>query len=333
LLRKTIKWDTGVLDPLDMLVFAKVVETSSFSTAARRLGMSRSAASKHVTRLERTLAVRLLNRTTRKLSLTEAGHSVYAHSTRIASEVDATEASIQPFLLRPQGLLRVSAPSAFGRLHVVPVLPDYLALHPDVSIELVLSDRLVDLVEERFDIAISSSPLMQANLIRRTLAPIHWAVCCTPPYAKRMATLKHPDDLRRHNCIFYRSVAIGGDLWSFSRAGEVCGVPVRGNFKANTSEAVRDAALNDIGIALLPTFAIQQEITSGQLVRLLPEWIPHGTFGESLVAHFIADRHLTPKIRTLVDFLAKRYGRTPAWDKPAFEPARAAPLTVRRKKR
>ena len=332
-MRKTIKWITSVLDPLDMLVFAKVVETSSFSTAARRLGMSRSAASKHVTRLERTLAVRLLNRTTRKLSLTEAGHSVYAHSTRIASEVCATETSIQPFLRRPQGLLRVSAPSAFGRLHLVPVLPDYLALHPDVSIELVLSDRLVDLVEERFDIAISSSPLMQANLIRRILAPIHWALCCTPAYAKRMATLKHPDDLRLHNCIFYRSVAIGGDLWSFSRAGEVCGVPVRGNFKANTSEAVRDAALNDIGIALLPTFVIPQEITSGQLVRLLPEWVPHGTFGESLVAHFIADRHLTPKIRTLVDFLAKRYGRTPVWDKRASEPAVVAPPMARRKKR
>ena len=148
-----------------------------------------------------------------------------------------------------------------------------------------------------------------------------------------MATLKHPDDLRLHNCIFYRSVAIGGDLWSFSRAGEVCGVPVRGNFKANTSEAVRDAALNDIGIALLPTFVIPQEITSGQLVRLLPEWVPHGTFGESLVAHFIADRHLTPKIRTLVDFLAKRYGRTPVWDKRASEPAVVAPPMARRKKR
>ena len=107
---------------------------------------------------------------------------------------------------------------------------------------------------------------------------------------------------------------------------------MRGNFKANTSEAVRDAALNDIGIALLPTFAIRQEITSGQLVRLLPEWVPHGTFGDSLVAHFIADRHLTPKIRTLVDFLAERYGQTPAWDKPAAEPATAVRQTARRKK-
>jgi DNA-binding transcriptional LysR family regulator len=322
-----------MLDPLDMLVFARVVETHGFSTAARRLGMSRSAASKHVTRLERALAARLLNRTTRKLSLTEAGRSVYAHCARIASEIDATETSVQPFLRRPQGLLRISAPSAFGRLHLVPVLPDYLALHPDVSIELVLSDRLVDLVEERFDVAISSSPLLQANLIRKVFAPIRWAVCCTPAYRQRMAQLKHPDDLRQHNCIYYSSLAIRGDLWSFSRASEVCGVQVRGNFKANTSEAVRDAALNGIGVALLPTFAIGQEIASGRLIRLLPEWKPHGTFGDSLVAHFIADRHLTPKIRTLVDFLVERYGRTPAWDKPAAGSALAVPYKTRRKRR
>lgn len=321
-------------DPLDMLVFAKVVETHSFSSAAKRLGMSRSAASKHVTRLERTLAARLLNRTTRKLSLTEAGRTVYSHCARIASEIDATETSVQPFLRRPQGLLRISAPSAFGRLHLVPVLPDYLALHPDVSIELVLSDRLVDLVEERFDVAISSSPLLQANLIRRVLAPIRWAVCCTPDYRQRLAhVVAQPEDLRHHNCIFYTSLAVRGDLWTFSRAGEVCGIQVSGNFKANNSEAVRDAALDSIGIALLPTFAIGPEIASGRLIRLLPEWTSHGTFGDSLTAHFIADRHLTPKIRTLVDFLAGRYGRLPAWDKPAPRPVRTTAPVSRRKRR
>lgn len=312
-----------------MLVFAKVVETHSFSSAARRLGMSRSAASKHVTRLEQNLSARLLNRTTRKLSLTEAGRAVYSHCARIASEVEATESSVQPFLRRPQGLLRISAPSAFGRLHLVPVLPDYLALHPDVSIELVLSDRLVDLVEERFDVAISSSPLRQANLIRRVLAPIRCVVACTPDYRRKLARgVTHPEALRQHNCIFYSSNAVRGDLWTFSRAGEVCGIQVRGNFKANNSEAVRDAALDGIGIALLPTFAIGPDVASGRLVRLLPEWTAHGTFGESLTAHFIADRHLTPKIRTLVDFLAGHYGRTPVWDKPAAgadaHPARAA---------
>lgn len=318
-------------NPIDMLVFAKVVELHSFSTAARRLGMSRSAASKHVTRLERTLNARLLNRTTRKLSLTEAGRSVYAHCARVAAEVDATESSVQPFVSRPQGLVRVSAPSAFGRLHLVQVLPEYLARHPDVSIDLVLSDRLVDLVEERFDIAISSSPLNQANLIRRVLTPLRYSICATADYARSAAPLKRPDDLRDHNCIFYTSEAVRGDLWTFSRAGEVCGIHVRGNFRANNSEAVRDAAVGGLGVALLPTFAIWQEIAAGRLLRLLSDWTPHGTLGESLTAHFISDRHLTPKIRTLIDFLADRFGRTPPWDrKLAARGARGAKPAARR---
>src|SRR5581483_2816801 len=190
-----------------------------------------------------------------------------------------------------QGLLRISAPNAFGRLHLVPVLRDYLALHPEVTIELVLGDRLVDMVEERFDVAISSYPLLHANLIRRVLAPVRWIVCCTPDQARGLKrTLAHPRDLRAHNCVYYNSPAARDDTWTFTRAGEVCSVQVRGNFKANNSEAVRDAALDGVGIALLPTFAVWQEIASGRLVRLLPEWTARGTFGDTLTAHFIADR-------------------------------------------
>jgi DNA-binding transcriptional LysR family regulator len=188
-----------VHNPLDMLVFAKVVELRSFSLTARRLGISRSAASKHVTRLEHALGARLLNRTTRKLSLTEPGHAAYTHCARIAAEVEASELSVQRFVSRPKGLLRVSAPSAFGRLHLVPILPEYLIRHPDVAIDLVLSDRLVDLVEERFDIAIQSSPLTPANLIRRDIAPIRWAVCAAPRYLQKFAAPQAPDDLRKHN--------------------------------------------------------------------------------------------------------------------------------------
>ena len=299
-----------------MLVFAKVVELRSFSLTARRLGISRSAASKHVTRLEQALGARLLNRTTRKLSLTEPGHAAYAHCARIAAEVEASEASVQRFVSRPKGLLRVSAPSAFGRLHLVPILPEYLTRHPDVAIDLVLSDRLVDLVEERFDIAIQSSPLTPANLIRRDIAPIRWAVCAAPRYLQKIAPPRgEPDDLRRHNCIFYASAAVRGDAWTLSRKGETIRVTVNGNFRANNSEAVRDAAVRGLGLALLPTFAMWQDLTSGALVRVLPDWVAHGTFGSSLTAYFIADRQLTPKIRTLVDFLAERFGKSPAWDR------------------
>ena len=247
-------------NPLDMLVFAKVVELRSFSLTARRLGISRSAASKHVTRLEQALGARLLNRTTRKLSLTEPGHAAYAHCARIAAEVEASELSVQRFVSRPKGLLRVSAPSAFGRLHLVPILPEYLTRHPDVAIDLVLSDRLVDLVEERFDIAIQSSPLTPANLIRRDIAPIRWAVCAAPGYLQKFAAPREPDDLRTHNCIFYASAAVRGDAWTLSRKGETTRVTVNGNFRANNSEAVRDAAVRGLGLALLPTFAMWQDL-------------------------------------------------------------------------
>jgi DNA-binding transcriptional LysR family regulator len=312
-------------NPLDMLVFAKVVELQSFSLTARRLGISRSAASKHVSRLEQALGARLLNRTTRKLSLTEPGHAAYAHCARIAAEVEASELSVQRFVSRPKGLLRVSAPAAFGRLHLVPILPEYLRRHPDVSIDLVLSDRLVDLVEERFDIAIQSSPLTPANLIRRDIAPIRWVLCAAPSYLKRFGTPDDPEELRRHNCIFYASAAVRGDVWSVSRKGETRHLTVSGNFRANNSEAVRDAALGGLGLALLPTFAMWQDLKAGALVRVLPDWTPHGTFGASLTAYFIADRQLTPKIRTLVDFLAERFGRSPAWDRglPAGSIAKA----------
>jgi DNA-binding transcriptional LysR family regulator len=229
--------------------------------------------------------------------------------------VEASEASVQRFVSRPKGLLRVSAPSAFGRLHLVPILPEYLTRHPDVAIDLVLSDRLVDLVEERFDIAIQSSPLTPANLIRRDIAPIRWVVCAAPRYLQKIAPPCEPDDLRRHNCIFYASAAVRGDAWTLSRKGQTIRVTVNGNFRANNSEAVRDAAARGLGLALLPTFAIWQDLTSGALVRVLPDWVAHGTFGSSLTAYFIADRQLTPKIRTLVDFLAERFGKSPAWDR------------------
>jgi DNA-binding transcriptional LysR family regulator len=301
--------------PLDMLVFAKVVEFESFSRAAQRLGISRSAASKHVSRLEAVLGARLLNRTTRKLSLTEAGSSIREHCKRMAAEVEASEISVQPFVSRPQGLLRVSAPGAFGRLHLVPLLPDYLALHPDISIDLVLSDQLVDLVAEQFDIAISSSPLGTANLIRRELVPIRWSICAAAAYLESSGAPTRPDELHQHNCIYYASAAVRGDHWTFKQNGESHTMQVRGNFRANNSEAVRDAAVAGIGVALLPTFAIWREINAGTLLRLMPDWTPFGTFGQNLTAHFIADRHLTPKIRTLIDFLTERFGQTPHWDK------------------
>jgi DNA-binding transcriptional LysR family regulator len=304
-------------NPLDMFIFAKVVEFKGFSNAARQLGFSRSAISKHVTKLEERLGARLLNRSTRRLSLTEAGHSAYSHCARIVAEVEASELSVQRFLGGARGKLRVSAPAAFGRMYVVPALPEYLKQHPDVSIEITLSDQLVNLVEGQFDIAISSSPLVHANLIRRELAPIRWLLCASPDYLRASGVPQHPRDLVEHNCIFYSSSAVRGDLWTLTRSKESHTIEVRGNLRVNNSESVRDAATSGLGIALLPTYAAPAEIRSGILAPVLPDWVPQGTFGSSLTAHFISDRQLMPKIRTLVDYLVTRFGRKPPWDRHA----------------
>jgi DNA-binding transcriptional LysR family regulator len=318
-------------NPLDMLVFAKVVELQSFTATAQRLGISRSATSKHITRLEKKLGARLLNRTTRKLSLTEAGDAAYRHFSRLAMEAEAGEIAVQRFLGRPQGLLRVSAPAAFGRLHLTTILPDYLALNPEVSIDLVLSDRLVDLVEDQFDVAILSSQLTRGNLIRRDIAPIRWIVCAAPGYLKRFGTVQKPEDLARHNCIFYASAAVRGNVWPMTRKDETRLVTVMGNFRANNSEAVRDAAVRCLGVALLPTFAVWQDVISGTLVPLLPDWTFQGTFGLNLTAYFITDRQLMPKIRSLVDFMVERFGRNPFWD-VALEEARKTEQARSKKK-
>ena len=303
-------------NPLDMLVFAKVVELKSFSMTARRLGISRSAASKHVTRLEQALGARLLNRTTRKLSLTEPGHAAYTHCARIAAEVEASELSVQRFVSRPKGLLRVSAPSAFGRS--APRADPAGIPHPPSRCR----DR--------------SGPERPAR--RPGRGALRHRDPIIPPHPREPDPARYrpdpvgglrgagllaevprrrgsPDDLRKHNCIFYASTAVRGDAWTLSRKGETTRVTVNGNFRANNSEAVRDAAVRGLGLALLPTFAMWQDLKTGTLVRVLPDWTAHGTFGSSLTAYFIADRQLTPKIRTLVDFLAERFGKSPAWDR------------------
>jgi DNA-binding transcriptional LysR family regulator len=197
----------------------------------------------------------------------------------------------------------------------VPLLPEYLRLHPDVSIELTLSDQLVDLVEGRFDVAISSSPLIHANLIRRQLTPLRYLLCASAGYLRATGAPHHPEDLKQHNCLFYSSSAVRGDRWTMKRARESQTIQVRGNLRVNNSEAVRDAALGGLGIALLPTFASSNEIKKGALVPVLSDWTQQGTLGSSMTAHFISDRQLTPKIRTLIDYLVSRFKRNPTWDR------------------
>lgn len=304
-------------NPLDMVVFAKVVEMKSFSAAAEALDMSRSVISKHVTRLERSLGVRLLNRTTRRLSLTDAGHAVFEHCARISEEAEASEVAASAFASAPRGVLRVSSHNAFGRMHIAPALADLLHRYPDLGVEMVMTDRLVDMVKERFDVAITSEIIPGANLVVCRLTPLRWVVCATEDYLSRHGAPLQPADLERHNCIYFHSQVTPGNVWRFRSPDGETVVKVKGNFRVNNSEAVREAALRGLGVALLPTFALGRGTAPGTLRILLRDHVPIGIFDTHIFVHYVAGRLVPPKVRACVDFLLECFRAEPDWDRAA----------------
>ncbi|HEX9672267.1 MAG TPA: LysR family transcriptional regulator [Burkholderiales bacterium] len=297
-----------------MMVFAKVVEAKSFSAAAQRLGISKSSVSKQVAQLERSLKARLLNRTTRRLSLTEVGTAFYEHCARMLAEAEAAELAVSRLHAEPRGVLKVTVPAAFGHLHIAPAIPDFIARHPEVAVQIVMNDRAVDLAEEGFDIAIRMAREQAPNIVARRLAPVRWAVCAAPGYLKQHDALRTPLDLERHNCLFYSFLESSFE-WRFtSKAGDTA-VRVTGNFTVNNSEALREAVLKGLGVALLPTFTVGADLREGRLQRVLGEYRPHGTFGSDVYAVYLPTRYLSPKVRAFVDFLVERFSPEPYWDR------------------
>jgi DNA-binding transcriptional LysR family regulator len=298
-----------------MAVFAKVAETKSFSAAAERLGISKSAVSKQVTRLEQSLKARLINRTTRRLSLTEVGAAFYEHCSRMLAEAEAAELAVSQLYAEPRGVLRLTAPAAFGHLHIAPAMPDFLGRYPRLSVQLVLNDRVVDLVEESYDVALRMTSAPASSVVARRLAPIRWVVCASPQYLKHHRAPRAPKELAEHNCLFPSFLEPSRE-WCFkSETGDVS-VRVTGNFTVSNSEALREAALGGLGVALLPTFAIGRDIQEGTLKALLPGYVPYGFFGSHVYAVYLPTRYLSPKVRAFVDFFVARFGPEPYWDRP-----------------
>ena len=299
---------------LNMAVFARVAEAKSFSGAARRLGVSKSAVSKQVAQLERSLKARLLNRTTRRLSLTEVGAAFYEHCARMLAEAEAAELAVSRLYAEPRGVLKVTAPAAFGHLHIAPAIPDFIARHPGVSVQIVMNDRAVDLVEDGFDVAIRMTQEQAPNVVARRLASVRWAVCAAPAYLREHGVPLVPQDLTRHNCLFYSFLESSFE-WRFtSKAGEAA-VRVTGNFTVNNSEALREAVLKDLGIALLPTFTVGTDLHEKRLQQVLGEYRAHGTFGSDVYAVYLPTRYLSPKVRAFVDFFVDRFAPEPYWDR------------------
>jgi DNA-binding transcriptional LysR family regulator len=295
-----------------MAVFARVVEAGSFSGAAESLGLSKSAVSKHVARLEERLAVRLLNRTTRRLSLTEAGTAVYEPCRQLVADADAAEAAVSHLASAPRGRLRINVPMSFGQRHVAPALPDFMARYPELTVDLQLNDRTVDLVEEGYDMAVRIGELPDSSLLARRLAPLNRVVAAAPGYLDRAGRPAHPRELRQHTCLLYSYLSSGRE-WRFRGPDGEVRVPVGGPLEANNGDALLAAAREGAGLVMLPTFLAGDDVRAGALEPVLTDWTREP--GGAVSAVFPPGRKLSPKVRVFVDFLAERFGPYPAWDR------------------
>jgi len=294
-----------------MAIFARVVETKSFSAAARRLGLSKSLVSKHVSQLEKSVGARLLNRTTRNMSLTEAGAVFYDHCARIVEELEEAKLAVGRLHSEPRGVLKLSASVAFGTLHIAPALPEFLARHPEVSIDMVITDRFVDMAEEGYDLAIRIAKDPGQNLVARRLAGVNRRMCATPEYFARRGVPRVPEDLLQHNCLTYTHFN-PQDPWRLQGpAGEIS-VPASGNLRLNDDEALAQAVLGGLGVGLLPTFIIGQELQSGRLQAVLSEYV---ALERQIYSVYLPNRHLSAKVRAFIDFLLARFGPEPYWDR------------------
>lgn len=293
-----------------LLVFASVAELGSFSLAAQSLGLSKSAVSKQVSQLEARLGVRLLQRSTRRLSLTEAGRALLARGQRVAAELDGIDVDLGAASGPPRGVLRLSAPMSFGQRHIAPLLPVFLAEYPAVQVELDLTDRVVDLIGERFDAAVRVGRLPDSTLVARRLAPARRVVCASPAYLASHGVPRTPAALRQHACLDYTYLAAPGG-WPFTSGRRTRRIPVQGPLSSNNGEVLREAALAGLGIALLPTFIVGNDLRAG---RLRPLLTAYECWDAAIFVVYPAARHLAPKLRAWVDFLAAHCGPQPPWD-------------------
>jgi DNA-binding transcriptional LysR family regulator len=289
---------------LAMQVFAGVVEQGSFAKAAERLGISTSACSRHVADLETHLDVRLLNRTTRRLSLTESGQAFYARCVQVLTDLEEAEQAAAASAARPRGTLRVTCAISFGVRYVAPLVGAFAARHPELKFDVQLSDRFVDLVEEGFDLAIRIGESPTQNLIARKLGETRLVSCAAPMYLRERGAPEAPADLARHACLTYEYLP-QRNTWRFrDRAGKAHAVRVAGPVHANNAEMLAAAAIEGIGIAMEPDFIVGADLAAGRLVRILADYAPAPT---NVYAVYPSRRHLSAKVRAFVDFLAERF--------------------------
>lgn len=292
-------------------VFVAVVEAESFTRAAAKLGLTKSAVSRRVSDLEEELGVQLLHRTTRSLSLTEAGERYLEHARTALSEALAAEDAATELQRVPSGRLRINTPMSFGRLHVAPAIPDFLERYPDIHVDMTMEDRVVDLIEGRYDLAIRVGTLPDSSLVARKLAPSSTVLCASPEYVKKHGEPHTPEELLDHNCLLYAYFSEANE-WTFVRDTERTSIRVSGSYQVNNSEALRDAVMQGSGVSRIPTFIVGPDIAKGDLVRLLDDYVMPS---QDIYAVWPERRHLPTKVRVFIDYLTERIGGAqPIWD-------------------
>jgi DNA-binding transcriptional LysR family regulator len=293
-----------------LATFAKVVEQGSFARAADRLSVSTSAVSRQVAELEAHLDVRLLNRTTRRLSLTEAGQAFYERCVQLLADLEETESSVRSTALEPKGTLRMTCGVTFGERHLAPAIAEFAGLHPQVSFDVDLSDRVVDLVEEGFDLAIRIGAVGHQALVSRRIGSTQFVCCASPAYLARHPVPVTPADLEQHSCLGYTYAAVT-NAWTFeSRDGTRHTPRITPRHRLNNGRMLAEFAAAGLGIVLEPDFIVAPEVRSGRLQRLLTEYQPPRS---PIAAVYPSRRHLSAKVRSFVDFLAARYAQNQDW--------------------
>ncbi len=296
----------------EMMAFAKVVEMNSFSAAARALHTSKSLVSKQVTSLENALGVRLLTRTTRRMSLTDIGAAYYQHCARIADEIAAARETASLLQVEPRGVLKITAPIVFASMHLAGAMASFLERYPQVEIELDTSDRVLDLVDQGYDVAlrITNSPALAT--VSRKIVDLRWATCASPAYLDRHGEPAMPQELSAHNCLYNHTLGAPARNWQFRSDKATVTITANGSVRANSTEVLHRLALRGVGIILFPTYVVGQDLANGTLKEILHD---HTAFPDfALYATYMPNRFMQAKVRVFIDHLLDYFGKTARWE-------------------
>lgn len=289
-------------------LFVRVAKTNNISMAGNELGLSPPVASMHINKLEEALGVKLIYRTTRKVSLTEEGREFLPHAEMVLSAIDSAMASVGAGSFTPQGTIRVAAPSSFGRMHIVPALNEFTQQNPQLKVDLRQSDTMIDMVEGGFDIAIRNASLTDSTLVARKLASDRRIICASPDYIKKYGEPKTPEELLSHECINL----IGIEHWDFVTPEGVRKIKPKGAIRIDNGESVRDACANGVGLTICSIWCAYKELKTGNLVQVLRDYPL--TSDTAIWAVYPSSRLLAPKVRAFIDFFVEYYGEEPYWE-------------------